>query len=154
MFKENIFVVSIRKRINSIMLIDASPFKIAAGCALGVFIGLLPIAGLQTVIILLLAMTLKVNKVAALLASSIMNPITFVFIYVLNLRVGLFLVPSNSALSMTEIHVLLKCKDMAMIASYADQLILPLCVGSFVVATISAMLTYGCVYMFYRFKNA
>jgi len=153
MFSENIFVVGIRKRLNAMMLLESSPFKIASGCALGVFVSLLPIAGLQTVLIILLAMTLKVNKVAALLASTIMNPITFVFIYILNLRVGLYLVPSDSALSMNEIHILLKFKDIATIASYADLLILPLCVGSIVVATISAMLTYGCVYMFYRLKK-
>lgn len=65
--------------------------KKAASIALGVFIGIAPFWGLQTVIVLFLAVTLKLNKLIAFVFSNISLPIFIPFIIYGSLQTGAFL---------------------------------------------------------------
>jgi hypothetical protein len=64
------------------------PEEIAKGIALGIFIGMTPTMGLQMPIALLFAWILKENRLAAVLAVWVTNPLTAPFIYGLEYEVG------------------------------------------------------------------
>ena len=61
---------------------------IARGLAAGVFAGLFPLFGLQTIIGVALAALFKGNKLMAAAGTWVSNPLTYVPIYFFNFRVG------------------------------------------------------------------
>ena len=70
----------------------ATPHAIALGTAIGVFIGLTPTVGLQTLIVLFLATLVGASRVAAVLPVWITNPVTLVPVYTFNYWLGTLLV--------------------------------------------------------------
>lgn len=76
---------------NRILHVDDSPERSARGIAIGLFVGFLPLLGIQMVIAFFVAKILKANKVLAMLSAWISNPLTAVFIYYPCYRVGSFL---------------------------------------------------------------
>lgn len=81
-----------RHILRTILMLDDTPHSIALGTAIGTFVGLTPTVGLQMVIVLVLDQAIRrfvrFNRVAALLAVYISNPLTIVPIYYLDYRVG------------------------------------------------------------------
>ncbi|HLD47783.1 MAG TPA: DUF2062 domain-containing protein [Desulfobaccales bacterium] len=71
--------------------LQEDPRRIAAGMALGVFIGITPTIPLHTVIVLSLAALLRVSPVTAFIGIQIGNPLTVVPIYIACYKVGQFL---------------------------------------------------------------
>lgn len=124
-----------------------SPAKKAASIALGVFIGIAPLWGFQTLIVLGLAVLLRLNKVIAFAFSNISIPPMIPFIIYGSLRIGNALVGNpapfdfSSSLSYTGIS--------AHLTEYL--------VGSLVLAVIAAFIFGGLGYFlllfFSTFKN-
>jgi uncharacterized protein (DUF2062 family) len=56
---------------------EREPHAVARGFAVGVFVGMLPLLGLQTMFALGLAFVVRGSKVAALLGTLVTNPVTF-----------------------------------------------------------------------------
>lgn len=67
-----------------------SPAAIARGLAVGVFAGLFPLFGLQTLIGVGLATICRGNKIIAAAATWVSNPLTYVPIFYFNFKAGLF----------------------------------------------------------------
>jgi uncharacterized protein (TIGR03546 family) len=89
------------KNINDRFLrIQGNPRAIASGFALGLFVGMAPIMGLQTALTVFLAALLKWNKISAALGVWITNPATAPFIYGINYFVG------SKILSIDKLHTL------------------------------------------------
>lgn len=61
--------------------LDVDEFTLARGVAVGLFIGLTPTVGVQTVLMLALSVLLRANFPAAFLVSFINNPLTFPAFY-------------------------------------------------------------------------
>jgi len=74
----------------------ASPDEIAAGVALGAFIGIVPTFGLGGFIALGIASRLGWNRLAAFLGTFIMNPLTFPFFTALSGLLGAVLLPRRT----------------------------------------------------------
>jgi hypothetical protein len=72
-----------------------SPHKVALGMALGIFIGILPIMGIQMAVVTLFAIPLRGNLKAAIAGVWISNPITFIPMYWSYYVFGLLFVPSR-----------------------------------------------------------
>ena len=72
------------------------PHKIALGLALGIFIGFLPIMGIQMATVSILAIPLRANLKAALVGVWISNPFTFIPLYYANYLFGRLFVPSTA----------------------------------------------------------
>ena len=70
------------------LLIRGNPKEIARGLAVGVFVGMSPFLGLHTVLSLGLASIFKANRMAALAANWLGNPLTLPFIYLAEFKVG------------------------------------------------------------------
>ena len=68
--------------------LQGQPDAIARGLACGVFAGLFPIFGLQTIVGVFLAILLGGNKILAAAGTWISNPLTYVPIYGFNFHVG------------------------------------------------------------------
>ncbi|MCP4199392.1 MAG: DUF2062 domain-containing protein [Proteobacteria bacterium] len=71
------------------------PRKIALGMALGIFIGILPIMGIQMAVVTIFALPLRGNLKAAIAGVWISNPITFIPMYWSYYVFGLLFVPSR-----------------------------------------------------------
>ncbi|SKA71053.1 DUF2062 domain-containing protein [Desulfobaculum bizertense] len=76
-----------------IMRLAATPHSIAMGCALGIFVGFMPIVPFQTVVVLALAFLFKGNKIAAMAGTWISNPVDLPFFYYGLYLVGKALLP-------------------------------------------------------------
>ena len=63
-----------RERLRAVLGAGETPERVAGAWALGVGIGLSPLLGLHTVVALLLAVLLRLNKVDVLLGTMISNP--------------------------------------------------------------------------------
>ncbi|MBI5559556.1 MAG: DUF2062 domain-containing protein [Deltaproteobacteria bacterium] len=83
--------------------LQGDPKEIARGVGLGIFVGITPTIPLHTILILLLALFFRANKLAGLLASCVVsNPLTFFLQYYLSWRLGTWLTPYE--LSWERIH--------------------------------------------------
>ncbi|MFC7357931.1 DUF2062 domain-containing protein [Jejudonia soesokkakensis] len=80
-----------------------SPKKKALSIALGVFLGLSPLWGFHTVIVIFLAILLKLNKVIAFAFSNISLPPFIPFVLLMSIRTGDLVLGKNSSLSMEEL---------------------------------------------------
>ena len=82
------WITPLRKAYYRFLKIRGNPREIALGFALGLFIGMAPIMGLQTLLVLFLATLLKWNKLSAAIGVWITNPLTAPFIYGMNYLTG------------------------------------------------------------------
>lgn len=124
-----------------------SPQKKALSVALGVFIGVSPLWGFHTVLVLFLAVVLKLNKVIAFAFSNVSLPPFIPFIVFMSLKVGSFVLGEPQP-SFTNIG-----ENFEMIKSLKTYI-----VGSFTLAIISAItigiLGYVFLIIFYKKNNA
>lgn len=107
-----------------------SNFKKAAAIALGIFIGMSPFWGLQTVLLLFFATIFKLNKVIAYLSSNVSFPPFIPFIIYGSLKMGSYFVPNQTTL------VLDSSVTFDDIQQNATQYI----VGSLILASVSAII--------------
>jgi glycosyltransferase involved in cell wall biosynthesis len=98
--------------------------------ALGVFIGICPFWGFQTILVLALAVFFKLNKAIAFAFSNISFPPFIPFIIYGSLKIGSYFVPSNQSLIL----------NMNMTLEDIQKNITQYLVGSFILATFMAVL--------------
>ena len=72
---------SLREAYDRFLKIRGKPRDIAMGFALGLFVGMTPFMGFQTIIVLPLAALFKANKISAAAAVWISNPLTAPVLY-------------------------------------------------------------------------
>lgn len=118
-------------------------FSVAKAVAIGMFVGLLPLMSAQMLISGTLAIFFRANLLISVAVVWITNPITAAPIYYFCYRVGLIL------LSMDPLN-LGQDWNLTAIMHEMGKIWLPLCVGSFVVAVIGAILSYYFVLLFWR----
>lgn len=76
--------------------LQGRPEALARGLACGVFAGLFPLFGLQTILGVLLAIPLRGNKIMAAAGTWVSNPLTYVPIYAFNFKVGQWLLRDST----------------------------------------------------------
>lgn len=79
---------SLQKAYERFLKIRGNPHEIALGFALGLFVGMAPCMGIQTVIAVFFASLLKWNKISAAVGVWISNPISAPFLYGFTFYVG------------------------------------------------------------------
>lgn len=72
---------SLREAYDRFLKIRGEPHDIALGFSLGLFVGMTPFMGFQTIIVLTIAALFKANKIAAAAAVWISNPLTAPVLY-------------------------------------------------------------------------
>ena len=111
--------------VENILESNDSNSKKAGAIALGVFIGIAPFWGFQTILVLFLAVLLKLNKAIAFTFSNISFPPLIPFIIFGSLKAGSYFVQSNAPLFY----------DRSLTFSDIQQNISQYLVGSFILAT-------------------
>ena len=120
-----------------LLRLRGKPKVVAKGLAVGIFAGCFPLFGLQSLIGLFLAAVCRGSKVAALAATWISNPLTYVPLYVFNYKIGkLLLGTKDTQLPPLDIESFTAFKELG--STFA----ITLFTGSFVVGMILAVVTY------------
>lgn len=131
-----------------ILRLRGKPKTLSRGLAVGVFAGFFPFFGLQTFIGVLLAVLFRGSKVAAAAGTWISNPLTYVPIYLLNFKVGKFLLGVESQ-PMNQL-------DLQSFAKFIDNgstFAITLMFGCFFVGLIAALITYFSSLYFLKLKT-
>lgn len=121
-----------------------SDFKKAAAIALGIFIGMSPFWGFQTILLLSFATLFRLNKVIAYLSSNVSFPPFIPFIIYGSLKMGSYFVPGETSL------VLDSSLTLDDIQKNATQYI----VGSLILASVSALITGLLSYLLLAFFSS
>lgn len=135
----------LRASLINIATLDSSPRKIALGVAVGMFVGMLPITGLQTGTGLLLSFLLRVNKVAVVLSTQFLcNPLTLPFLFFFNLKVGEHILAyQQSSVSLSVFQGLVEQISFGNFLEVLANIAKPLYLGSIMVAPVAGVIGYG-----------
>ena len=126
---------------------NSTKTEVADGLAIGVFIALLPIMGLQMYISLALTRLFKKNTLVALLAAWITNPLTAVPIYLFNIWVGNFLY--KDPVSIRKLERIVASLDSHNILAAGKDILIPLWIGSVIVGVASAFISQKLCMVYY-----
>jgi uncharacterized protein (DUF2062 family) len=118
--------------------LQGTPEKLARGLACGVFAGLFPFFGSQTLLALLLAVLLRGNKILAAVGPWISNPLTSVPIYAFNFQVGKWLLKDNDVTDISDISL----NSWQEVKELGLEFIWPLFVGCVAVGLVCAIISY------------
>ena len=137
-----------RRWLRAVLLLDDTPHSIALGTAIGVFIAFTPTVGVQMLMVGLVAFLthrlFHFNRLAALLMVYITNPLTVVPIYWGCYRLGATWFPSD--ITREDFEHLLHYEGFddwwATVVELFVGIGLPLIVGSLIIATVCAVLSY------------
>ena|SRR3989344_5814984 len=120
--------------------LNATPEDIARGLAVGVFVGMLPIYGVQILVAILLAQALGENKLAASIGTFITNPLTSIPIYLFNYKVGRLFIPvANPSILIPDAGFMEQIRHLT---GLSLEYFLTWIVGCIIVGLFSAILTY------------
>lgn len=84
--------------------LQGHPRELARGLAAGVFAGLYPLFGLQTIIGVAIALRIRGNPLVAAAGTWVSNPFTYVPIYAFNYQVGRWLLGINTPVNFDTAH--------------------------------------------------
>ena len=141
-------------------MLDDTPHSIALGTAVGMFIGMTPTVGIQMILVMIFALLtsrlFQFNRVAALLTVYISNPLTVVPIYWIDYKVGALLVGGD--FSLEDLRAVLDYEGLAgwwqTIKTLFIEVGEPLILGSLVVGTLAAVVTYPTIlWLLRRFRR-
>jgi len=136
---------------NKLLHLNDSPHDIALGLALGIFIGFLPIMGIQMAVVLVFSIPFrKANKIAAVAGVWISNPLTVIPLYAFIYWIGTFFYPAQMVLTATAVKE--RMMEVVNLDGFVDQtaaflglgadIFLPMCIGGAVVGLIAMVPTY------------
>jgi hypothetical protein len=113
-----------------------TPEKIAGGMAIGVFIGLFPTPWIGLILAPFLATILKQNRVASILGTLVMNPITQPVVYAVSYTLGVFLLGQGFQ------NPFLIMKQSGIMQWFGKDVIVPYLIGITIVTIIGTAISY------------
>jgi len=136
----------------SILRARGSPEAIAFGLAIGIFIGFMPLYGVQMVIAGLLATALGASRIPAMVAVWVTNPLTAIPIYGFCYRVGLYLLGHNPSKGWAKIEQILHdgegswlvvmFEKLGQLIELSWQILVPLIAGCTILGLLFGLLSY------------
>lgn len=133
-----------RKKIKTILSLDAHPGHIATGLAVGVFISITPFFGVHTPMAIAAAFIFRLNKVTCITGAWLNTPITVVPVLGLSYKLGSVLLGRPAV----ELHV--PKLEWQYLKPHATALLL----GSSVLGFLVAVMTYfAAYYLIVRFRR-
>ena len=109
-----------------------SPHEIAAGIALGNFIGCIPVMGTHTIIAIGFAYILRLNTLVVLLGTQISNPLSYPFQLFVSAEIGNLILKGN----------FLEIKGSREISFLINHYLMPILVGSLALGIVISILSY------------
>ncbi len=131
-----------KDRLREVLSVKETPRKVAMAFAVGVFIGMSPLLGLHTVLGIVLAWQLRLNKLVTLIGVYVTNPWTIVPIYTFGTWLG------AKVLGVSHIMPAVDWRHITcgMLFNEFKHLLVPFIVGSTLVGAISAIAGYILIY--------
>jgi uncharacterized protein len=127
----------IRRFYERFISLQGEPGAVAAGLAMGVFVGVTPTIPFHTAIIIVLAFLFRLNIPAAYLGSWVIsNPLTIPFLYVSQYELGQIL------LGMQHVPLILSGYSLGEILTTGGKILFPLQVGGILMAPFIALPAY------------
>lgn len=129
----------------------APPERVALGLALGIFVGFLPIMGIQMAVVSLFALPLRANLKAAIAGVWISNPVTFIPLYYANYTFGLLFWPAEGTSKETFVEALEAASDfnwsaiwdsLTALFDMGTDILIPLWMGSAILGLVFGVPTY------------
>lgn len=134
----------LKERMLAILSLDSHPSNIAAGFAVGVFIGCTPLFGIHTALAIALAFIFRLNKLTTITGSWVNTPFTVLPILTASYRLGEWVLgrePQPVTFSSLEWHHL---------KEYAAALF----IGSALIGLVAALISYAlCYWLVIRFRR-
>ena len=131
-----------------------TPHDIAIGLSIGIFGGIVPVIGLQTVlIILLLWICRRPNYASAMFSSFVMNQFTFIPILYMDYQVGIFFIPPKQLLDFMSIKQLIANKDITQLLYVGKGIFYPMLLGGLICGLFFSLLTYCIVLYFLKLRH-
>jgi len=132
-----------------------NPHDIAIGLSIGIFGGIVPLIGFQTLlIILLLWISRRPNYAAAMFSSFIMNQFTFIPILYMDYQIGILFIPPKQALDFISIKQLIADKDVTQLLYVGKGIIYPMLLGGVIFGLLFSLLTYGITYSLLKLRRS
>jgi len=143
----------INQWIHRLIHLNESPYRIAMGCACGIFCSALPIFG-QTFIGMIAALVLRASVIASLPWTWISNPLTTLPMWYGGYRLGIWIMPGkHKSLSYTEIQALMQNFDqmdwtqgLSLLSTELWEALQPLWLGTVVMGLAMAAPSFILVY--------
>ncbi|MBF0539322.1 MAG: DUF2062 domain-containing protein [Nitrospirae bacterium] len=144
----------IKKAFKALLGIEDSPMKVALSFGFGTFIGFSPLVGLHTVLVVILAMLFKLNRVALFTGAYINNPFTIVPISTFCTWVGIKLLRMDIAsVAIDFSNIKFSISGFHKIANALGVLLMPFVWGSAFVAVIAGGLSFFIMLYVLRLKK-
>lgn len=125
------YIAKLKDRITSLSIKGLPPQEIAAGIALGNFIGFIPLIGTHTVMAIAFASLLRLNTLIVLLGTQISNPLSFPFQIFLSAEVG------NLILNGSFLEI-----EFSREIDYLSHYLVPILIGSLILGLAVSMVSY------------
>ena len=130
-----------------------SPNEIALGLAIGIFAGILPLLGFQTLLmIFLLWIIKKSNKIAAFLSNWIMNQFTLIPILYMDYKIGLLIITPDEKIDFKSVQELIINMNMVQLFNIGKDIFYPMLIGGIICGGILAIITYFLTIIFFKIK--
>ena len=132
----------IKDRLRQVISVNEPPHKIATAFAVGIFVGMSPLLGVHTLLGILLAWQLKLNKLVTLIGVYVTNPWTIVPIYTFGTWVGVKIMRAEHVIPpMDWSHM-----TFSILINEFKHLLVPFIVGTTLIGTLSAVVSYFVIY--------
>ncbi len=130
---------AIKRKILALVRLNNTPHEIAFGTAIGVFIGITPLYGFHTILVILLAMLIpRANRIAILSGSNISIPPTAPFISWAGYEIGRFILKEDYP-------AIIPASLKGITYKEIESILFPLFAGSFVLGLIGSFICYFAV---------
>lgn len=125
--------------------LDDPPRRLACALAVGVFISCTPFWGLQTVLAIVVASLFRLNRAVTIMGTWINLPWFAPFVYGAAIKVGVLVAPGLREPDAASLEILLRdpgALSWATVWSWVRGSSLPLLIGSAIVGSVAAAVTY------------
>lgn len=148
-----------RALLKSVLALDDSPHAIALGVAIGVFVGLTPTVGVQTVLILGVVFLTRrffyFNASAAMAATYISNPFTMLPMYYFWYKLGTWFVPGS--MSFEELSTALQFDGLGgwwdSMCALGVEVGAPMFIGALLTAPLGVIIAYPITYFLVKWAR-
>lgn len=138
----------LKKRLRTILTLDSHPGHISAGFAVGVFISFSPFFGLHTILALVAAFLLRVNKITCITGTWVNTPITMIPVFVASYQIGEFI------LGRTPQKLIIESLSLEFCITLLKTHGLPILIGTSLIGFASALVSYALLYwIIVRFRR-
>jgi uncharacterized protein (DUF2062 family) len=145
----------LRSALRSLLNLDDPPERTALAFAIGTFIGFSPLLGLHTILVVLVSVVWRLNKLAILTGSLLSNPWTIAPIVGASWAIGRLIIGSPPVeLPHASLSALLTTEFWRLIAAQWRQL-LPYAVGATILSIVSSAISYPLMlYILRKYRRA